>query len=133
MDCFCEWQEIDFIPNQDASTVADASLFNFCHFGILRELQSNQGQNLESQLMQEVLQHLGKIGHGPSLISTVRQYGGTICEDGCEAHKEGQFCAPEELRQEDTRFRAGLSSITHETTGYTPASIMFGREQCCRI
>jgi transposase InsO family protein len=41
------------IPNQEASTVAEALVANFL------ELHSDQGRNFESHLLQEVLQRLG--------------------------------------------------------------------------
>jgi transposase InsO family protein len=60
MDYFTKWLEVDAIPNQEASTVAEALVTNFfCRFSIPRELHSDQGHNFESHLLQEVLQHLG--------------------------------------------------------------------------
>jgi hypothetical protein len=45
---------------REALTVADAVATNFlCHLGILQELRSDQGCNLESRLLHEVLQCLG--------------------------------------------------------------------------
>jgi hypothetical protein len=37
----------------------DALVTNFCLFGVPRELQSDQGHNFKSGLMQEVLEHVG--------------------------------------------------------------------------
>jgi hypothetical protein len=60
MDYFTEWLEVYAIPNQEASTVEEALVTNFFrYFGIPRELQSDQGRNFESHLLQEVLQWLG--------------------------------------------------------------------------
>jgi hypothetical protein len=60
MDYFTKWPEVHAIPNQEATTVAYAPVTKFfCHSGISRELHSNQGGNVESQLMQEVLERLG--------------------------------------------------------------------------
>jgi transposase InsO family protein len=60
MDYFTKWPEVYAIPNQEASTVAEALFTNFfCLCGIPRELHSNQGRNFESHLLQEVLQRLG--------------------------------------------------------------------------
>jgi transposase len=59
MDYFIKWPEAHAIPNQEASAVAQALVTNFCHFGVPRELRSDQGHNFESRLMQEVLQCLG--------------------------------------------------------------------------
>jgi hypothetical protein len=59
MDYFTKWQEAYAIPNQEASTMAEALVTNFCCFGIPRELHSDQGRNFESHLQQEILQRLG--------------------------------------------------------------------------
>jgi hypothetical protein len=56
MNYFTKWREVYAIPNQEASTVAEALVTNFfCRFGIPRELHSDQGSNFESHLLQEVL------------------------------------------------------------------------------
>jgi hypothetical protein len=60
MDYFTKWPEVYAIPNQEASTVADALVTNFCRFGVPRELHSDQGYNFESRLMQEVLERQGR-------------------------------------------------------------------------
>jgi hypothetical protein len=51
MDYFTKWLEAYAIPNQEASTVAEALITNFCHFEALRELHSDQGHNFESHLI----------------------------------------------------------------------------------
>jgi hypothetical protein len=51
MDYFTKWPEVYAIPNQEASTVADALVTVFCRFGVPRELHSDKGRNFESQLM----------------------------------------------------------------------------------
>jgi hypothetical protein len=57
MDYFTKWPEVYTIPNQEASTVAEALVANFfCCFGIPRELRSDQGRNFKPHLLQEVLQ-----------------------------------------------------------------------------
>jgi hypothetical protein len=52
MDCFSEWPEAYTITNQEASTVVDALVTNFCHFRVPRVLHSDQ--NFKSQLLQVV-------------------------------------------------------------------------------
>jgi transposase InsO family protein len=59
MDYFTKRPEAYTIPNQEASTVADALVTIFCRFGVPRELHSDLGSNFESRLVQEVLQRLG--------------------------------------------------------------------------
>jgi hypothetical protein len=55
---FTKWPEAYAIPNEEASVVAEDLVANFCHFGISRDLHSDQGRNFESRLLQEVLQRL---------------------------------------------------------------------------
>jgi hypothetical protein len=60
MQYFTKWPEAYGSPAQEASTVADILVTNFFYrFGILRELHGDQGSNLESRLLQDVLQCLG--------------------------------------------------------------------------
>jgi transposase InsO family protein len=59
MDYFTKWPEVYAIPNQEASTVAEALVSNFCRFGVPMELHSDQGRNFESSLLWEVLKRLG--------------------------------------------------------------------------
>jgi hypothetical protein len=51
MDCFTKWPEAYAILNQEASTVVEALVTNFCSFGVPRELHSDQDRNFESRLM----------------------------------------------------------------------------------
>jgi hypothetical protein len=44
VDYFTKLPEVNTIPNQEASTMVDALKTNFCHFGVLRQLQ---GWNFE--------------------------------------------------------------------------------------
>jgi transposase InsO family protein len=60
MDYFTKLPEAYAIPNQEASTVAEALVTNFLfRFGVPRELHSDQGCNFESRLMQKGLERLG--------------------------------------------------------------------------
>jgi hypothetical protein len=52
MDYFTKWPEAYTIPNQEASTVAEALVTNFfCCFGVPRELHSDLSRNVESRLI----------------------------------------------------------------------------------
>jgi hypothetical protein len=59
VDYFTKWPEAYVIRNQQASTVAEALVTNFCRLGVLRELHIIQGRNFESRPIQEDLQRLG--------------------------------------------------------------------------
>jgi transposase InsO family protein len=59
MDYFTKWTKAYTIPTQEASTIAEGLVKNFCRFGIPRELHSDQSRNFESRLLQEILKRLG--------------------------------------------------------------------------
>jgi hypothetical protein len=99
IDYFTKWPEVYPIPNQEASTMADALVTNlFCRFGVPRELHSDQGRNFESRLMQEVLQRLG-VGKTRTTPPSpaVGRHGGALREDDRRVYEEGGFHAPEGL------------------------------------
>jgi hypothetical protein len=48
---FTKWPEVYVIPNQVASRVIESLVTDFCHFGVPRELHSDQGRNFESCLI----------------------------------------------------------------------------------
>ena len=130
MDYFTKWPEVYAIPNQEAATVADALVTNlFCRFGVPRQLHSDQGRNFESRLMQEVLERLGisktrTTPLHPQSDGMVERYIKTI-----EEHLRKVVSAHQ--RDWDERlpiFLLSYRASTHETTGLTPANMLFGRE-----
>ena len=57
MKFFTNWPKVYAIPNQEASTVSVAMLTNFfCRFGVPLDLHSDYSRNIESKLMQVVLE-----------------------------------------------------------------------------
>jgi transposase InsO family protein len=126
-DYFTKWPKVYAIPNQQVSTVAEALVTNFfCRFGIPRELHSDQGRNFESHLLQKVLQRLGVRKMctpplHPQSDGMVERYIKTI-----EEHLR-KVVAPHQ-RDCDERlplFLLAYRASTHETTGLTPASLVF--------
>jgi transposase InsO family protein len=127
MDYFTKWPEAYAIPDQEASTVADVLVPNyFCCFGIPRELHSDQGRNFESRLLQAILQRLG--------VSKTRTTPLHPQSDGIvELYIK---TAEEHLRKVVASnqnamlplFLLANRASTHDTTGVTPASLLFGRE-----
>jgi transposase InsO family protein len=128
MDYFTKWQEAYTIPNQEASTVVEALVANFYHFRVPRELHSDQVRNFESHLIQEGLQCLGvsktcTTPLHPQSDNMVESYIKTV-----EEHLR-KFA----LRQRDwdarlCTFLLAFRASTHDATGLTPASLVFGRE-----
>jgi hypothetical protein len=58
MDYFTKWSEAYATPNQEVSTVLEALVTNFCHFGVPWGLRIDQGHKFESRVIQEVLERL---------------------------------------------------------------------------
>jgi hypothetical protein len=57
MNYFTKEPEAYAIPNQEASTVAEPLVTNFCRFRVPRKLHNDQGRNFESRVIY-VLQRL---------------------------------------------------------------------------
>jgi hypothetical protein len=111
--------------------VAEAPVTNFCCFGVPRELHNDQGHNFEYCLMQEVLelQRVSKTQHTPALAigrtdGMVKRYIRTVEERLRKVIASHQ-------RDWDARLRVFLIAYrtsTHDTTGLTSASLVFGRD-----
>jgi hypothetical protein len=130
MEYFTKWPEVYAIPDQEASTVADVLVTNFfCRFGIPRELHSDQGRNTESGLLQEILQRLrvSKTRTTPlhpqadrmveRCITTVEEHLQKVVSS---IQKDWDAMLP--------LFLLAYRASTHDTTGFTPAGLLFGRE-----
>jgi transposase InsO family protein len=130
MDYFTKWPEVNAIPNQEASTVAEALVSNFfCRFGIPRELHTDEGRKFESHLLQEVLKRLGMsitctTSLHPQSDDMVERYIKTIEEHLRKVVTSHQKDWDDGLPLFPLAYRAS----THDTTGLTPASLVFGRE-----
>ncbi|VEN40030.1 unnamed protein product [Callosobruchus maculatus] len=130
IDYFSKWVEAYALPNQEAATVADALVKDWiCRFGVALELHSDQGRNFESALFQNVCKTLGirktrttalhpqSDGMVEMMNRTVNRYLAKVVSD----HQ----------RDWDSwlhLFLLAYRSAVLETTGETPASIVFGRE-----
>jgi transposase InsO family protein len=130
MDYFTKRPEAYAIPNQEASTIAEALVTNFfCRFTIPRELHSDQGHNFESHLLQEILQRLGvsktrtRPLH-PQSYGMVERYIKTAEELLRKIVGSHQGDWDERLPLFLLVYRAS----THDRTGLTPARLVFWRE-----
>ena len=132
MDYFTKWPEVYAIPNQEASTVANILVSNFfCHVGVPMELHSDQGwtRDFESRLVWEVLDRLGvhktrTIPLHPQSDGMVEWYMKTVEEHLRKVVSIHQWDWDERL----LIFLLAYRASTHETTGVTPANMVFGRE-----
>ena len=130
MDYFSKWPEAYALPNQEAVTVANVLVSQFfSRFGVPAELHSDQGRNCESHVFQEVCTLLGihktrTTALHPQSDGMVERYNRTL---------ENQLAAFVQDHQKDWDLHLPLllmsyRSAVHETTKFTPAMLMFGRE-----
>lgn len=129
MDYFSKWPEVYAIPNQEATTVAEALISNWIsRFGVPLELHSDQGRNFESNVFQEMCQTLGirktrTTPLHPQSDGMVERFNRTL---------EGHLAKVVESDQEEWDrhipiFLMAYRNAMHETTKRTPAEVMFGR------
>ncbi|UYV84336.1 K02A2.6-like [Cordylochernes scorpioides] len=130
MDYFTKWPEAYAIPNQGATTVAKVLMDNLiCRFGVPLELHSDQGRNFEAGVFQELCRLLGirktrTTPLHPQSDGMVERFNKTMEEHLSKVVEQHQ-------RDWDVRlppFLMAYRAAIHETTGQTPAKIMFGRE-----
>ncbi|UYV63183.1 K02A2.6-like [Cordylochernes scorpioides] len=130
MDYFTKWPEAYAIPNQEATTVAKVLMDNLiCRFGVPLELHSDQGRNFEAGVFQELCRLLGirktrTTPLHPQSDGMVERFNKTMEEHLSKVVEQHQ-------RDWDVRlppFLMAYRAAIHETTGQTPAKIMFGRE-----
>jgi RNase H-like domain found in reverse transcriptase/Reverse transcriptase (RNA-dependent DNA polymerase)/Integrase zinc binding domain/Integrase core domain/gag-polyprotein putative aspartyl protease len=129
-DYFSKWPEAFAIPNQEAVTVAEVLVNNiFCRYGVPLELHSDQGRNFESNVFQNVCRLLGirktrTTPLHPQSDGMVERFNRTL-----ENHL--RIVVNEHQTDWDRHlplFLLAYRSAVHETTGQTPASVIFGRE-----
>ena len=129
VDMYTKWPEAYALPDQETCTVAQAVMDNFvCRFGFPRGVLSDQGRNFESRtfrglcsLIESVKQrttpyHPQCDGGSERLIRTVTSVISKIAEE----QKEWDQYLPKVL--------LALRASTHETTGFSPSMLMFGRD-----
>jgi hypothetical protein len=127
-DYFSKWTEAYAIPNQEATTVAQ-KLVNefFCRFSIPLQLHSDQGRQFESKLIQAICQIL-KIHktrttpYHPQSDGQVERFNRTMTDLLAIASKDHPF------EWEEPKICLAYNTSVHKSTGFTPFSLMFGRE-----
>jgi hypothetical protein len=123
MDYFTKWPEAYDIPNQETSKVAEALVANFFYrFGIPRELNSDQGRDFESRLLQKVLPSPGseqEAHHAPA--PAVGLHGGELYQNSRKALKKGCRIPPEGLGREITPLSPSLQGIHSRHCGFDPS------------
>ena len=130
MDYFTKWPEVYPLPDQEASTIAQALVEGFfCRFGLPLELHSDQGGNFESTLFAEVCRLLGinKTRTTPAYPQSdgmVERYNKTLADSLSMYVKVHQQDWEDHLPYVLMAYR----TAQHEATGASPCRLMFGRE-----
>jgi transposase InsO family protein len=130
MDYFTKWVEAYAVPNQEATTLADILVGEFVsRFGVPLELHSDQGRNFESKLFQEVCQRLGihktrTTAMHPQSDGMVERMNRTITNYLSKVVSECQ----RDWDRHIPLFLMAIRSAINESTGQTPAKVLFGRE-----
>lgn len=130
MDYFTKWPEAYAVPDQSATTTAEWLVSEmFCRFGAPEELHSDQGRNFEAEVFAEVCQRMGvrktrTTPLHPQSDGLVERFNRTLAT---------QLAIVTSRHQRDWDRHLPLilwayRSAVQESTGCTPAVLMFGRE-----
>ena len=130
MDYFSKWVEAYAIPSQEAAVVAETLLKELvCRFGVPLELHSDQGRNFESAVFQGLCEMLGirktrTTAMHPQSDGMVERMNRTIGKYLSKVVSNHQRDWDRHLHL----FLLAYRSAVHETTGQSPANVLFGRE-----
>ncbi|KAK9874212.1 hypothetical protein WA026_002568 [Henosepilachna vigintioctopunctata] len=130
MDYFSKWPEAYALPNQETQTIARTLVDQFIsRYGVPLELHSDQGRNFESDVFKKVMEilnirktrttplHPQSDGMVERFNRTMEQYLSKVVADH---QKDWDKHLPVLLMA----YRGSV----HDTTGHTPAKVLFGRE-----
>jgi hypothetical protein len=130
VDWFTKWTDAFPIANQEAQTCAKVLVEQFvCRFGSPKQLHSDQGAQFESSLFQSLTDLLGiektrSTALHPISNGIVERSNRTIESMLSKYVSQNQRDWDEHLPMLMLAYR----STVHESTGYTPNYLMFGRE-----
>ena len=122
--------EVYPIPNQEAVTVAKKLTDEFFfRFSPPEQLHTDQGRQFESELVAEVCKLLGinktrTTAYHPQSDGLVERFNRTLLSMLATAASENPFDWEEHLRPLCMAYNTSVQS----TTGFTPFSLMFGRQ-----
>ncbi|PIK38531.1 hypothetical protein BSL78_24624 [Apostichopus japonicus] len=128
-DYFTKWTEAYAMANMEAETVATLLVEEFiCRFGVPEELHTDQGRQFESELFQHMCRMLdiGKTRttpFHPQSDGMVERFNRTL---------EAMLSTVVSRNQKDwdtwlPYTMMAYRSAQHESTGFSPAELMFGR------
>ncbi|GFV25607.1 retrovirus-related Pol polyprotein from transposon 412 [Trichonephila clavipes] len=130
IDYFTKWPEVYPIPDQEAPTVAEAVVQHWIsRYGVPLQLHSDQGRNFVSAVLK------GSVNYSeltrpkttplhPQSDGMVERFNRTILNnltDGLKNQQDWDQKVP-------LFFLLSYRSAVHETTGYSPSQMLFGRD-----
>lgn len=129
MDYFTKWPEAYSIPDQEAATVAEVLVQHWVsRFGTPLQIHSDQGTNFTSALFKEICHLLGvektrTTPLHPQSDGMVERFNRTILNNLSLLVSRNQ----QDWDRKLPLFLLAYRSAVHETTGYTPSQMLFGR------
>jgi transposase InsO family protein len=130
MDYFTKWPEAYPLQDQEAETVAESLVTQFVsRYKVPLQLHSDQGSNFESALFGHMCKLLGihktrTTALYPQSDGMVERFNRTMAQHLAIFIEKNQKDWDRHLPFLLMAYR----SATHESTGFTPASMLFGRE-----
>ncbi|GFT49814.1 retrovirus-related Pol polyprotein from transposon 412 [Trichonephila clavipes] len=130
MDYFTKWPEVYPIPDQEAPTVAEAVVQHWIsRYGVPLQLHSDQGRNFVSAVLKGVCELLGidktqTTPLHPQSDGMVERFNRTILNNLSLMVSKSQ----QDWDQKVPLFLLAYRSAVHETTGYSPSQMLFGRD-----
>ncbi|GFW21947.1 retrovirus-related Pol polyprotein from transposon 412 [Trichonephila clavipes] len=130
MDYFTKWPEVYPIPDQEAPTVAEAVVQHWIsRYGVPLQLHSDQGRNFVSAVLKGVCELHGidktkTTPLHPQSDGMVERFNRTILNNLSLMVSKNQ----KDWDQKVPLFLLAYRSAVHETTGYSPSQMLFGRD-----
>ncbi|GFX91059.1 transposon Tf2-9 polyprotein [Trichonephila clavipes] len=130
MGYFTKWPEVYPIPDQEAPTVAEAVVQHWIsRYGVSLQLHSDQGRNFVSAVLKGVCELLGidktkTTPLHPQSDGMVERFNRTILNNLSLMVSKNQ----QDWDQKIPLFLLAYRSAVHETTGYSPSQMLFGRD-----
>ncbi|GFS50456.1 retrovirus-related Pol polyprotein from transposon 412 [Trichonephila clavipes] len=130
MDCFTKWPEAYPIPDQEASTVEEVLVQHWIsRFGVPLQLHSDQGRNFDSAVckrLREILaiDKIRTTALHPQFDGMVEMFNRTILNSLSLLVSSNQKDWDRKL----SFFLLAYRIAVHETTGYSPSQMLFGRD-----
>ncbi|GFT37354.1 retrovirus-related Pol polyprotein from transposon 412 [Trichonephila clavipes] len=130
MAYFTKWHEACPIPDQEASTVAEVLVQHWIsRFGVPLQLHSDQGRNFDSAVCKRLCEILAidktrTTALHPQSDGMVERFNRTILNSLSLL----VFSNQQDWDKKLPFFLLAYRSTVHETTGYSPSQMLFGRD-----